>query len=52
MQGMVVDIVSEKFGTVYGENGLAVEVDETFLTVHSVLYDAPVCRRRRSGQSE
>ena len=38
--GMAVDIVSEKFGTVHGENGLAVEVDETFLTVHSVLYDA------------
>ena len=25
---------------VHAENGLAVEVDETFLTVHSVLYDA------------
>lgn len=38
--GMVVDIVSDKFGIIHAENGLAVEVDETFLTVHSVLYDA------------
>ncbi len=38
--GMVVDIVSDKFGIIHAKNGLAVEVDETFLTVHSVLYDA------------
>ncbi|MFC5589888.1 catalase [Sporosarcina soli] len=38
--GMVVDIVSDKFGIIHAENGLAIEVDETFLTVHSVLYDA------------
>lgn len=38
--GMVVDIVSDKFGIIHAQNGLAVEVDETFLTVHSVLYDA------------
>nr|WP_318241679.1 catalase [Sporosarcina quadrami] len=38
--GMTVDVVSDKFGVVYGENDLAVEVDETFLTVHSTLYDA------------
>ncbi|MER2090519.1 MAG: catalase [Sporosarcina sp.] len=37
--GMAVDIVGEKFGFVYGEDKLAVEVTETFLTVHSVLYD-------------
>lgn len=38
--GMTVDIVSDKFGVIYGENDLAVEVDETFLTVHATLYDA------------
>lgn len=38
--GMTVDVVSDKFGVVYGKNDLAVEVDETFLTVHSTLYDA------------
>jgi len=37
--GMIVDIVGEKLGLVYGGDKLAVEVTETFLTVHSVLYD-------------
>ncbi|WP_421102390.1 catalase [Sporosarcina psychrophila] len=37
--GMTVDIIGEKFGFVYGEDKLAVEVTETFLTIHSVLYD-------------
>ena len=37
--GIVVDIVSEKLGKVHGNNQLTVEVNETFLTVHSVLYD-------------
>lgn len=40
--GMNVDLVSERYGTVTGSNGLAAEVDETFLTMHSVLYDAIV----------
>lgn len=38
--GMTVDIVSEKFGKLTGKNGATVDVDETLLTVHSVLYDA------------
>lgn len=38
--GMSVDLVGEKFGVRYGENDLAVEIDETFLTVHPTLYDA------------
>lgn len=38
--GMIVDLVGEKFGVRYGENDLAVEIDETFLTVHPTLYDA------------
>ncbi|XKI13487.1 Catalase [Sporosarcina sp. ANT_H38] len=37
--GMTVNIVGEKLGLVHGEDKLAVEVTETFLTVHSVLYD-------------
>jgi catalase len=37
--GMIVDIVSEKLGEVHSNNQLSVEVNETFLTVHSVLYD-------------
>ena len=40
--GMNVDLVSEKFGMVTGKNGLEAEVDETFLTMHAVLYDAVV----------
>ncbi|PID22286.1 catalase HPII [Sporosarcina sp. P3] len=38
--GMTVNIVSEKFGKLTGKNGATVDVDETLLTVHSVLYDA------------
>ncbi|MGN7388061.1 catalase [Sporosarcina sp. SAFN-015] len=38
--GMSVDLVGDKFGVRYGENDLAVEIDETFLTVHPTLYDA------------
>ncbi|WP_413056637.1 catalase [Sporosarcina sp. 179-K 3D1 HS] len=38
--GVQVDIISEKFGILYGEDKFAVDVDETFLTVHPVLYDA------------
>lgn len=38
--GMTVDIISEKFGKLTGKNGATVEVDDTLLTVHSVLYDA------------
>lgn len=38
--GMSVDLVGEKFGVQYGKNDLAVEIDETFLTVHPTLYDA------------
>lgn len=38
--GISVDLVGEKFGIRYGENDLAVEIDETFLTVHPTLYDA------------
>ncbi|MCM3742557.1 catalase [Sporosarcina luteola] len=38
--GMTVDLVGEKFGVLYGEDELAVEIDETFLTVHPTLYDA------------
>lgn len=37
--GIIVDIVSEKLGQLHGNNQISVEVDETFLTVHSVLYD-------------
>ncbi len=38
-EGVVVDIISEKLGHLRGDNELGVEVDETFLTVHPVLYD-------------
>ncbi|MFC5602326.1 catalase [Sporosarcina koreensis] len=38
--GMSVDLVGEKFGVLYGEGDLMVEIDETFLTVHPTLYDA------------
>lgn len=38
--GISVDLVGEKFGVCYGEKELAVEIDETFLTVHPTLYDA------------
>ncbi|AXI00494.1 catalase [Sporosarcina sp. PTS2304] len=38
--GMSIDIVSETFGTLTGKNGATVDVDETLLTIHSVLYDA------------
>lgn len=38
--GMSVDLVGDKFGVRYGENDLAAEIDETFLTVHPTLYDA------------
>jgi catalase len=38
--GMSVDLIGEKFGVRYGGNDLAVEIDETFLTVHPTLYDA------------
>lgn len=38
-EGVVVDIISEKLGHLRGDNELGVEVDETFLTVHLVLYD-------------
>ncbi|WP_342536565.1 catalase [Sporosarcina sp. FSL K6-3508] len=38
--GMSIHIISEKFGTLTGKGGSTVVVDETFLTVHSVLYDA------------
>ena len=37
--GMIVDVVSEKLGQLHSNNQLSVDVDETFLTVHSVLYD-------------
>ncbi|QUW23692.1 catalase [Sporosarcina sp. Marseille-Q4063] len=37
--GMIVDIVSEKLGEVHSNDQLTIEVNETFLTVHSVLYD-------------
>lgn len=40
--GMSVDLVSEKFGTVTGKDGLEADVDETFLTMHAVLYDAVI----------
>lgn len=40
--GMNVDLISEKYGIVTGTNGLKAEVDETFLTMHAVLYDAIV----------
>lgn len=38
--GMTVELVGERFGTVHGTDGLAAEIDQTFLTAHSTLYDA------------
>ncbi len=37
--GVVVDVISEKMGQLRGADELGVVVDETFLTVHPVLYD-------------
>ncbi|QTD42647.1 catalase [Sporosarcina sp. Te-1] len=38
--GMTVELVGERFGVVHGTDGLAAEIDQTFLTAHSTLYDA------------
>lgn len=40
--GMTVDLIGERYGTVTGAKGLEAEIDETFQTVHAVLYDALV----------
>lgn len=38
--GVFMDIISEELGTVTGSDGTRIEVNETFLTKYSVLYDA------------
>lgn len=38
--GVFVDIISEKLGTVIGNDGTKIEVNETFLTKYPVLYDS------------
>ncbi|WP_093857572.1 catalase [Tenuibacillus multivorans] len=38
--GVFIDIVSEKLGTVTGSDGATLEVDETFTTKYPVLYDS------------
>ncbi|MEW9051565.1 MAG: catalase [Neobacillus sp.] len=38
--GVFVDVVSEKLGTVTGADGTRIKVTQTFLTTHHVLYDA------------
>ncbi|MBB4826111.1 catalase [Sporosarcina luteola] len=37
---ITVDLVGERFGIVHGTDGLAAEIDQTFLTAHSTVYDA------------
>lgn len=39
-KSIVYEVVSEKLGVVTGENGEDLKVDHTFVTTHSVLYDA------------
>ncbi|EDL65670.1 catalase [Bacillus sp. SG-1] len=39
-QGVFVEIVSEKLGTVVGTDGIKLKVTKTFLTTHNVLLDA------------
>lgn len=39
-QGVFVDIISEKLGTIVGSDGSKLNVDETFKTKDSVLYDS------------
>ncbi|WP_246942924.1 catalase [Bacillus pinisoli] len=38
--GVFVHVVSEKLGTVEGEDGTTIKVDKTFLSTHNVLLDA------------
>jgi catalase len=38
--GVFVDVVSEKLGTVTGADGTRIKVTQTFLTTHHVLFDA------------
>lgn len=38
--GVQAEIISDKLGTVHGSNGTELEVDHTFLTADSVLFDA------------
>lgn len=38
--GVFMDIISEKFGTVVGADGTKIKVNETFLTKYPVLYDS------------
>lgn len=38
--GVFIDIVSQKLGTVTGNDGTKIEVEETFKTKYSVLYDS------------
>ncbi|MDT8860245.1 catalase [Alkalihalobacillus sp. MEB130] len=39
-QGIFVEIVSEKLGTLSGDDGTEVKVDKTFLSTHNVLFDS------------
>ena len=38
--GVFIDIISEKLGTVIGDDGTKLKVEETFLTKYPVLYDS------------
>lgn len=38
--GVFIDIISSKLGTITGNNGMTLEVDATFKTKYSVLYDS------------
>ena len=39
-EGIMTEVISDKQGTLQGEDGTELKVDHTFLTVDSVLYDA------------
>ncbi|WP_078592515.1 catalase [Evansella clarkii] len=39
-QGVFVDIVSDKLGTVTGQDGVELKVNKTFLTTHHTLFDS------------
>src|SRR5699024_1316268 len=39
-KGIIIEVISDKLGTVKGENGRRIEVDKTFLQTHPTLLDS------------
>lgn len=39
-KGIIIEVISDKLGTVKGKNGRRIEVDKTFLTTHPTLLDS------------